>query len=67
MAPPPYNTGKIKIGKDYQPPRRPRTLNKDELLLQRALLNKGRRRLSDGSIAAIGIAIAVVIAAAVVH
>ena len=63
----PYNTGKVRIGSRYTPPKRPSELNKDELLLQRALLNKGRRRLSDGSIAAIGIAIAVVIAAAVVH
>ena len=63
----PYNTGKVKIGQHYTPPKRPHELNNDELLVQRALLNKGRRRLSDGSIAAIGIAIAVVIAAAVVH
>ena len=61
----PYNTGKIKIGKDYQPPRRPHTLNKDELLLQEALLSKPRR-LNTGLILYIGILAVVGISFAVV-
>lgn len=50
----PYNTGKIKVGAKYQPPQRLPTLNRDELLLQEALLSKPRR-LSKGLILYIGI------------
>lgn len=36
--PVPYNTGKIKIGATYNPPRKAPYLDQDALLLQRALL-----------------------------
>jgi len=36
----PYNTGKIKIGEFYTPPRRVVDLGEDAELLQRALLTK---------------------------
>lgn len=65
MAPPPYNTGKIKIGAKYQPPQRLPTLNRDELLLQEALLSKPRR-LNKGLILYIGVLAAVGISFAVV-
>ena len=58
----PFNTGKVKIGLRYTPPKRTPTMTRDELRLQEALLNKGRRRLSDKSIASIGVLIAVVTA-----
>lgn len=62
----PYNTGKVKIGLRYAPPKRPREMSKDELLLQKALLTKDSRRLSEASIAAIGAAVALGIAFVIV-
>jgi len=61
----PYNTGKVRIGSRYTPPKRPRNLNKDELLLQEALLSKPRR-LNTGLILYIGILAVVGISFAVV-
>jgi len=61
----PYNTGKVRIGSRYTPPKRPRELNKDELLLQEALLSKPRR-LNTGLILYIGILAVVGISFAVV-
>ena len=35
----PYNTGKVKIGEYYVPPKDQRTITPEELRVQRALLN----------------------------
>ena len=54
----PYNTGKVRIGCKYEPPKRVE-LTAEEVHIQKALLASGKRRLTDQSIAAIGVVLAV--------